>query len=197
MSKKKTLTFKIKIPMWLYRYRWDNIKKYAAWLWKPNRCEICGTKTVFKNPNIDWYDGNSRRMMLHYNVEGRGNYSKCVCRKCAAKTVSYENAVSKYDSGEFHDFETREMCDCCKQPVLSYKWVAFKMPNGEKLGFITGREWWNGFYFCPDCIKQTVENGKESSSIHGGHYDKEGKWISVPTNNFGLPVVDGKVKFPW
>lgn len=194
-----TKTVRFKIPDWLYRYRWSNIKAYASWLWKPNRCTLCGKKVNYRHPEIEWRDNSMRQMMLHYDVVDY--YGDCVCPECAAKCVSHENAVSKYDAERYpvlsSELETREMCDCCKEPVKSYKWVAFKMPNGKKLGFITGREWWNGFYFCPDCIRNTLLHGKEKSSRHVGYRDKDGKFKSCPQNEHGLPVIDGKVRFPY
>jgi hypothetical protein len=190
-------TIKINIPDWLYRYRWKNIKKYALWLVKPNRCSVCGTKTNYLHPEIQYQSVNNSRLLLQYSVIG--DYRGCVCSTCVANIVHDDNAFSKSVSEENdppNEDDVKQLCDCCAKPKKSYKWVSFKLKDGRRVGLITGREWWNGFYFCVDCLRKALQVGTEGSNIYSGYTDKNGEYRSVPQNNFGLPVVNGKVRFP-
>lgn len=190
-----TKTIKVTIPDWLYRYRWENIVKYAKWLWKPNRCLVCGVKVNYRHPEIKWKGINGNPLMVSYNVIN--HYNECICALCVADLVTDKNAVPKYNTDNFSDTEVRPRCDCCGELKTSFKQVAFKMPDGRKVALTTGREWWNGFAFCTNCISKALREGKQGSSMYIRYRDKKGKYHSYPQNNFGLPVVDGKVKFPW
>jgi len=192
-----TKTIKFKIPDSIYRYRWSNIVKYVKWLWKPNRCSVCGDIMNYRHPEIVWKSPDNVRVMVHYDIIG--DYTGCVCSSCLEKVITDENARSKNTKADepVNEHDTKQVCDCCGEQKISYKWASFKLNDGRRVGIISGREWWNGFYFCADCLRSAVKNGRQGSGIHVGHVGPDGKYKSYPQNNFGLPVVDGKVKFPW
>ena len=191
-----TLKFKVNIPDWLYRYRYVNLKRYAKWLFFPNKCIECGKQQPLKNPDIEWYYGDALeksygRMLIKWDIEG--DYNKCICPSCMAKHVSDENAVPKLGRKKYNQYDVKEICDACGKHKKSHKWTAFKIKNGKTAAFIMGDYCsWNSAHYCVDCIRQGIlEGDTKGNSIYGRYKNK-----SVPTNNFGLPVVDGKVKFP-
>lgn len=183
-----TIKFSVKIPDWIYRYRWENIKKWISYHLKPYRCDVCGKKMAFRVFDIWAASGYPLKQRL-----GASYYipKKCVCQEC---TLDILNAAT--DSPLFEIYQEREYynvrgkCDVCENERQSYK--AIKMPEdpGGSIRFCTKGSW-NGHYVCEYCAKVALKFGKQSSGIVTRYKGEE-----ASLNSYGLPVVDGKVKFP-
>jgi hypothetical protein len=114
-----------------------------------------------------------------------------ICQKCISKRID-----AALDSPYFDIYQEREyynvsdVCEVCEQKKPAYR--AIKMSNKiiDDVRFCTKGSW-NGHYVCIDCVKIALEYGEPKSSFYGYYKEK-----SVPINGYGLPVVDGKVRFP-
>lgn len=184
------ISIKFKIPAVLYRYRWKNVKGYVKWLLFPNKCSVCGAVTEFNTPEVKWRDLNGHtRMMGQANIEKE--FNKCICQSCVADIVANGKPVPKVNSQKYFKYETKLTCDHCNQKTKSYKWTAFEH-KGIRVALILGDYCsWNSAYYCPTCISKIFSEGTDQGrtlTVYRGKF--------VPQNNFGLPVVDGKAKFP-
>lgn len=181
--------FSINVPVWLYRYRWKNLKNYFSYQLKPYRCTDCGVKMPHKYGEVELNKVvapmKARLTVSYHNMEG------CLCQKCLLNRLEEVEENPRFMETQLAEsYNVEFTCDVCEEEKPSFK--AVKMSNGviDNMRFCTGASW-NGHYVCLDCAKTALRNGVVKSSIYG-HY----KGKSVPTNGYGLPVVDGKVRFP-
>jgi hypothetical protein len=187
---KTEIKLSIHVPDWLYRYRWKNIKGYMTWMLRPNKCCICGNRMAISHPNVNWMDEYGHtKMMGQADVEL--DYTKCVCPSCVAKATVEGTFVPKRQAEKYQRFDVMGTCDHCHNKTKSYKWTAINY-RGYNIGLILGNYCsWNSAHYCPECIGKIFSDGKQSSGILSSH---KGKFAYQ--NNFGLPVIDGKVHFP-
>lgn len=187
-----TRTYKIRVtyPDWLYRFRWSNLRMYAKYLLNRPKCTCCGKSVPFKHPEVTHqfdtahsiYTGN--RLIVHW-------YSKkTFCKSCVAQYLLESRLLPTYGS-EFNEWDVSKTCELqgCDHPA--YKSFKIELAD-DTLDFRFCTTSWNHTKVCVDCVATALAYGKESSSIWGQYKGK-----SVPLNTFGLPVVDGKVRFPW
>lgn len=184
----KTIKFTLNIPNWVYRWRWSNLQGWLLFHLKPYRCTDCGVKLPFR-----WYDIKIERtpplkqsLSVSYTVT-----KECICPDCILKRlekVEKNPLFEIYQEREYYNIQKE--CDVCGKPKTSYK--AIRMSDGiiDNMRFCT-RGSWNGNYVCLDCAKFAIKYGVLQSTIYSSY-----KGRSVPINDRGLPVVDGKVKFP-
>ncbi len=187
-----TKTINIRIPDWVYRYRYSNLKKYAKWLLFPSRCDVCGKKVNFRAPNIDHRDRGNRKLMTHWYFKGPKTDS-CICRDCLASYVDVVEPANPWGH-EWHEWDLHKTCDICHEDATAYKSFKIKTSFGTA-DFRFCVLSWNSSFVCQSCVASALRNGEETSDIHAG-YKKGDKYFSVPQNEFGLPVIDGKVRFP-
>jgi len=183
----KTYKFTINYPEWLYRFRYDSIKKFINWIFHRPKCLCCGKKLNYKHPNVTHVFNNNQRLIVHWFSESPNKY---FCKDCLAVEVE-KNTIKPSFGEDFYDYDIAPVCslNACSNP--SFK--AFKITvNGINVDFRLCTSSWNHDKVCLSCVKETLSKGKESSSYLGNYKGKP-----VPLNEFGLPVFEGKVRFPW
>ena len=185
------LKLSFSIPDWLYRYRWSNLNRFFRWYLKPNKCVVCGSTTIFRSPEVEWLDSDGHVQMLgQANVEDN-EYSNCLCLSCVAEATAHGEYIPKRGDKKYQQTDTKDTCDHCGGERKSYRWTSVKH-NGFKLSLIVGNHCsWNSTYYCRDCIHTIFSEGVPKSGVLSRY---QGKFVYL--NNFGLPVVDGKVRFP-
>jgi hypothetical protein len=181
-----TRVYKIKInyPDWLYRFRWSNIKNYANFIWNRPKCTCCGKKLNWAHPEVTYKFDNGNRLIVHWHSK------KTFCRHCLAQAV-LENVIKPSFGEDFYDYDTAPICQLNKCTSPSFKHFKIQFMNVD-VDFRMCTLSWNHDNICLHCVSRTLRLGSESSS-HWGMYKGE----SVPLNTFGIPIVDGKAKFPW
>ena len=175
------VTFQFDVPKWLYRLRWKNLKNYALFYLRPYRCEDCSKRMPFGHFDI-WKETSPRL--------GIG-YTNCVCPSCLAKRLDKVLAQPHFVAQQREDtYNIADKCGVCGAKGTAFK--AIRMSKGpiDNMRFCANGSW-NGNYVCLSCIYDTLKDGEMKSSIYGIYNGK-----MVPTNGRGLPVIDGKVKFP-
>lgn len=175
----KTFKFSVKIPNSVYRYRWDNIKKYSRYLFKSRVCSECGTKLLFKRPEVT-YKGLTVSM----------NTNRDLCPRCVGEMVMDE-ALQPSFGDKFLAFDLSEKCDCCGETVTAYK--SFNVRDNSLRFCYQGV--WNAGRICRNCVTKALMFGEQRSSFYTS-YRVNGSFVMVPTNEFGLPVYKGQVRFP-
>ena len=184
------IKIKIRVPDWLYRYRWENIKSYVSWLMFPTKCSVCGNTVLYKRAEVNWKDEHGHTQMMG-QADIEGDYSKCICTSCVTKAIRNGKFIPKRGGKSYQRFDVVNTCDHCQQKKVSYKWTAVEH-NGARIGLILGNYCsWNSAHYCVDCIEKIFAEGEPRSGMYGTY---KGKF--VPLTNFRLPVVDGKVRFP-
>ncbi len=195
-----TLTYKLKIPNKIYRFRWENIKRYAEWVFKPHRCYVCNTRLVMSHPEYQYHYKDTEyqgRILAQWDIESKSYVNrKHICASCLAEHVKDENAIPKHhwakDNRNYSYGDLKNTCDCCKEKKRSFKWTSFKIPGGKTAAFILGDYCsWNSAHYCADCIRTAITEGTPKTGIWSSWY---GTHVCIQQN--GLPVVDGKVRFP-
>lgn len=194
-----TFKFQFTIPNSIYRFRWKNIKNYLSWLFKPDRCYVCNSKLPVSRGHFEYFfndspDGHSGRMLMSWDVERQDDKPNVhICRHCLAESISDRNAVPKMGYRNYGKFEIKNKCDCCGKKKKSYKWTAFKLPGNRSAALIMGNYCsWNSAHYCSDCIKTSLKSDVKMITSFWGSY--KGKHAPIQQN--GLPVVDGKPRFP-
>lgn len=187
-----TRVYKIKVtyPDWLYRFRWSNLKKYTKYLLNRPKCECCGKSVPFDNPEVTHNFEKSFGMYTGTRLIVNWYSKKTFCKECLADALLKNKLIPSFGE-DFYDYDIAPVCEMqgCTSPA--YKSFAFEFMQ-DKVDFRFCTTAWNHSKVCVDCVAETLKKGKEASS-HWGQY----KGKSVPMNKFGLPVVDGKVRFPW
>lgn len=151
------MEFRFKTPKW-FDTIWMTIK-YAVsstkWIFNPPRCTECGKRLhcsimQFRTPNLSI-----------------SNHGDLICAEC----ISTE--VDTCESGNLCNTkpepEVKSKCDCCGKKVRSYR---FFTTNKIRLHFCMS--WWNGFYICKSCIRQTLKDGIPYTSFlkYDSYYKK-------------------------
>ena len=189
----RTYKIRITIPNWLYRFRWQNLKNYFSYQLNPPRCPQCGKKKAYTKGGCDLWIADDERDNFHYPLRrslGVGCHSD-LCKSCFHNefvkfTLSDEfNAMQRKDL-----YNTADECEVCNRKVRSYKAVRLSNKPIDFIRFCTCGSW-NGHYVCLDCAKLATAYGEERSGIYQQYKGK-----STPTNRWGLPVINGKVRFP-
>ena len=186
----KTVVIKFKIPRWLYRLRWHNIRLYLKYRLFPPRCSCCGKKMIYtqaqyktKNLTIDAISKD---------------YKDKYCRECLIESFKMakdnDRILMRDDGKELMDYQRDDVsnkCDCCGTKTKSQKFMYIDEKIKYRIHFCMA--WWNGFKICPACALNVLENGEHYSS----HcvFDSKNNQI-LPCTPHGLPVKDGKIRFP-
>jgi hypothetical protein len=179
----KRFTIRIDIPASIWRYRYENIRKYVRAKLKPARCSDCGVKMNFKHAQ---YEMHNPRLIVQ-------RCSGTVCPACMEKEIHDIIAANNVSMDDTH-----EVCDVCHSHATSFKSIHRAVSRDENTHEFMHRYYhcvnsWNSGHVCVSCMIDAIRNGKETSSVYT--YDNEtGK--SHPTNEYGCPVIDGKVRFP-
>lgn len=175
------VTFSFDVPNWIYRYRWNNVKNYTLFYLQPYRCEDCNKRMPFKHYDI-WRDTTPQLGL---------SYGKCVCPSCLQKRLDALTVHPKFVAHQQKEsYNVAKKCGVCGTEATSYKSIRMSAGILDSLRFCANGSW-NGTYVCLHCVKDALTNGKMRSSYYGVYHSK-----MVPLNGRGLPVVDGKVKFP-
>ena len=169
------------VPTSIYRFRWHNLKQYIRWLFNKPKCSSCGTTMLWGVPEFETI--NHPRMTVHHYIHGKN-----LCRTCLLKAI--ESAPSQVGHKHNFDSDIVQKCDKCHRDVESYKAFYLGEEFMDRIGICYNGAW-NWSRVCKDCIVECITTGKETCNHFGVYYGK-----MVPLNKFGLPVVDGKVKFP-
>jgi hypothetical protein len=98
-------------------------------------------------------------------------------------------------TGKLQEWDVSNKCDCCGIENLSVRFYHTKEDvlagKHDRLHFCINS--WNSSNICSDCVIIALTEGMQKSSI----YCLGPNGNSIPQNEYGLPVVDGKVKFPY
>lgn len=181
--------FEINVPNWLYRYRWKNLKNYFSYQLKPYRCIDCFAKMPHRYGDIELYDvvaPMKARLTVGYHLK-----DGCLCQTCLLRRLDEVAADPNFFmTQQAESYNVKHICEVCEEKKPAFK--SIKMSEGiiDNMRFCTHGSW-NGHYVCLDCAKTAIRNGVTKSGVFG-HY--KGNYTSM--NQHGLPVVDGKVKFP-
>ena len=175
-------TIRLTVPAPLYRFRYSNWKKYIKAKLNPIKCESCGVEMPFRNAQI----ASKNPYLTVTKCSGK------TCRKCMVDEIKLILEQGAHED----DYDKGEPCAICKKDVKSYRGIYRAVPrpgiNHESLHrYYHCTNAWNSDYVCPECIIGVIENGQEESSFRE-HVN--GKSYSI--NEQGLPVVDGKPRFP-
>jgi hypothetical protein len=174
----KPVHIRFTIPLWIWRWRYSNWKKYIKAKLNPIKCDECGVKLAFRNPK--------------YSVKGL-TIQRCsgtLCRDCLVKDVHGVIA----DGAKMDD--THDVCDHCKKNALSFKGL-YRAVQREGKRYEFGNRFyncinsWNSSYICVPCTVETIQNGKECND-----YTDHTSGRALPINEQGLPVINGKACFP-
>lgn len=178
----KRYIIRIDVPQWLWRWRYENWRKWIRAKLNPIKCECCGVKLAFKN--------------AQYTVaKPRLTVQKCsgtLCRSCMEKDI---HAIIA-EGPQMHEWEVKHTCDSCGSNTPSFKGLyRAKQQDPDRPEFLNRYyhciNSWNGSHVCVGCMIEVIRNGKEESNVRDW---SSGKDISV--NEQGLPVIDGKPRFP-
>jgi hypothetical protein len=187
--KKVKVKFEVNVPAWLYRYRWENLKNYFSYQLNPYRCMDCGVKMPHKYGDIEMNNvvaPMKARLMVGYHPKGG-----CLCQSCLLKRLEkVESATGFLKAQKAESYNVKSKCDVCEEEITAFK--AIKMSEGiiDNMRFCTHGSW-NGHYVCLSCAKTAIRSGAMKSGVFSFY---KGKFTSM--NQHGLPVVDGKVRFP-
>ena len=183
----KTYKFTVNYPEWLYRLRWDNIKRYSKWIIQRPVCHCCGKKLNFKTPEVSHRFNHGSYLTVHWFTNNR---KISFCKECLSQAVT-ENIIQPIYGEDFYSYDTAPVCqlNLCGNPSFKHFKITFME---QAVDFRMCVNSWNSTNICLSCVAETLRKGEEKSS-HYGQYNKK----SVLLNDFGLPVVDGKVRFPW
>ena len=180
---KKKFTFVIDIPDWLYRFRWDNIKSYVNYHINKPTCLTCNTKVTFRHFNI-WVN------TPHYPLKTRvGISSNEECPSCLSKKIKNATTDAWIEEQVKENYVVANRCDVCHEEKTAFKHLKLTADWKDTVRFCANGSW-NGSYVCLDCVDTVLQFG-EMIPDTGMFYNGEHVY-SVD----GLPVVDGKVRFP-
>lgn len=179
--------FSFNIPDWLYRYRWSNVKNYLAYQLHPYRCSECKVKLPFDHFDI-WCDA---KYPLKHKLGIAPPHRMTICPSCLKKLLNEAVNRSDFKALQKKDsYNVSYYCECCEEKKPAYKWINVSNEMLDNIKFCTCGSW-NGHYVCLDCVRTALEFGEMDS--HASHYMGD-KFYSI--NGYGLPVINGKVRFP-
>jgi hypothetical protein len=150
---------KIPIPDWVpneydVKYWWSTLK----YKFHPFRCDRCKTKMKFKYPDYEGVAGKNNERLIVSNTKGS------LCASCLSVSIElYFNSLP--NTKKYYN-----QCQCCNTHSKSVDiiWgLGENTTNDIDVRFCT--RWWNGHYVCYYCIRDTLAQDRQTSSMHVYH----------------------------
>ena len=120
----------------------------------------CGNKMFFDHVQL-----NANNFLFE-------NTTKNMCVDCTVDDIN-DNADKI--------FKSDHKCDWCNEEKPTVSWMH---PIDMKGDILFGKQWWNGFHICQNCITENIIKHKDTQTSSIMKINKNGKMR--PVNSLGL-----------